>query len=215
MRTGRALDYITLLDGKDTMHNVFLNLQPELWDTTSKVLALWIDPGRIKRGLVLNKQLGNPLTDHDNYTLVISPDWKDGKGIKLAKPYTKTFVAGPRDSQIPDINKWRFNMPQAKSRSTLMINIGEPLDHFLLMESAMVLDAKGLPVDGFITIGNDDRELQFSPRQSWSAQRYTLRVSAKLEELASNNLNRVFDRDIRQEVPKDNAWYGRHFEVKP
>lgn len=215
MRTGRVLNYVNLLDGKDTLHNVFLDLQPELWDTTGKVLTLWIDPGRIKRGLVLNKELGNPLTNKDHYTLVISPEWKDNKGVKLGKQYNKTFIAGARDSQVPNINKWRFNIPQAKSQSTLMINVGEPLDHFLLMESVTILDAKGNPVDGLVTTGNYDRELQFSPRDPWGPQRYTLRVNARLEDLASNNLNRVFDRDIRQEVRKDNVYYYRHFEVKP
>ena len=215
MRTGRVLDHINLLHGKDTMHNVFLDLEPELWDSTGKVLTLWIDPGRIKRGLVLNKELGNPLTNKDHYTFTISPDWKDSKGVKLGKQYTKTFIAGARDSQIPDINKWRFNIPQAKSQATLMINLGEPLDHFLLMEAVTILDAKGKPVDGFISTGNYDRELQFSPRQPWAAQRYTLRVNAKLEDVASNNLNRVFDRDMKQEVRKDNVYYERYFNVKP
>ncbi len=106
-------------------------------------------------------------------------------------------------------------MPQPKSQATLMINVGEPLDHFLLMESVTILDAKGKPVDGFISTGDYDREFQFSPRQPWEAQRYTLRVNARLEDLTGNNLNKVFDRDMRQQVRKDNVYYERYFEVKP
>lgn len=215
MRTGNVLDYIALLDGKDTLHNVFLNLQPELWDTTGKVLTLWLDPGRIKRGLVLNRELGNPLKTKDKYTLVISPEWKDSKGIKLLKSYTKTFVAGYRDNQIPDINTWRFNLPQAKSSSTLMIDLSGALDHFLLIDCITVLDAKGNPVSGYVSVGNNDREWQFSPSGPWVAQHYTLRVNAKLEDMAGNNLNRVFDRDITKEVKKDNVYYYRGFDIKP
>ncbi len=215
MRTGNALDYIALLDGKDTLKNVFLSLQPELWDTTGKVLTLWLDPGRIKRGLVLNRQLGNPLKTKDKYTLVVSPGWKDSKGFKLTKPYTKQFVAGPRDNEVPDINKWKFDVPVAGSKSTLMIELNKPLDHFLLLECLIVLDAKGKAVNGYVSAGYNDRELQFSPHEAWTAQRYTLRVNAKLEDLAGNNLNRVFDRDITKEVKKDNQYYYRGFEIKP
>ena len=54
MRTGQSLQFICLLNkNKDTLYNVFLNLQPELW-SSSTVHTLWLDPGRIKRGLVYN-----------------------------------------------------------------------------------------------------------------------------------------------------------------
>jgi len=215
MRTGNVLDYVSLLNGKDTLKNVFLNLEPELWDTTGKILTLWLDPGRIKRGLVLNRELGNPLKTKDKYTFVVSPEWKDSKGFKLSKPYTKSFVAGSRDNQVPDINKWKFDIPVPGSKSTLLIQLNEPLDHFLLSECLTVLDAKGKAVNGYVSVGYRDRELQFSPHEAWTAQRYTLRVNAKLEDMAGNNLNRVFDRDITKEVKKDNQYYYRSFEIKP
>ena len=39
----------------------FLDLQPELWNAEGTVLTLWLDPGRIKRDLIPNKELGIPL----------------------------------------------------------------------------------------------------------------------------------------------------------
>ena len=135
MRTGQSLDYICLLDQhKDTMQKVFLNLQPELWDTSGTVLTVWLDPGRIKRGLVLNRNLGNPLKKAETYRLVISQQWKDSHGFKLAKSYAKQFVAGPRDEQVPEIADWRLNAPQAGTCIPLLINTLKPLDHYLLQE---------------------------------------------------------------------------------
>src|SRR5476651_1203354 len=123
MRTGLVLDHICLLDkNKDTMQRVFLNLQPELWDKTGTVLTLWLDPGRIKRSLVLNKELGNPLKTNESYTLVVSQNWKDNRGLSLAQSYTKHFTVGERDGVMPDINKWQINTPKSGTSGALTIN---------------------------------------------------------------------------------------------
>ena len=215
MRTGNALDYITLLDkNKDTLHRVFLNLQPELWDTSGTVLTLWLDPGRIKRDLVLNRELGNPLKQSQSYTLIISPDWKDTHGIALQTPYTKQFVAGRRDGEIPDINKWHIDIPKAGSSKPLTIDTGEPLDHYLLMESISIVDANGAIVKGQIEVKDNDRAWKFTPLNSWKAQTYKLHVTANLEDLAGNNLNRVFDRDIYKDKQQNKDWFERRFVVK-
>lgn len=58
IREGEALKHVFLLDGEnDTLSNVFLDLQPELWNEERTVLTLWLDPGRIKRGLIPNEQM--------------------------------------------------------------------------------------------------------------------------------------------------------------
>ena len=62
MREGQSDKYISLIkNGKDTLPDVFLNLQPELWNEDRTVLTVWLDPGRIKRDLQPNLKLGNPL----------------------------------------------------------------------------------------------------------------------------------------------------------
>lgn len=212
MLTGNAVDHIMLLDGKDTLQDVFLNLQPELWDTTGKVLTLWLDPGRIKRGLVLNRKLGNPLKKGDKYRLVISSKWKDSRGLNLQE-YAKEFVAGSWDDQQPDISKWQINTPLSGTFKPLIIKLNEPLDHYLLQESITVLNARGVAVQGSFSISNNDSILEFTPTQPWLAGKYTLRVDARLEDLAGNNLNKVFDRDVTRQAIKDNTSYQRGFTI--
>lgn len=215
MRTGSSLEHILLLDkNRDTLHRVFLNLQPELWDTTGTILTLWIDPGRIKRDLVLNRELGNPLKKSQSYQLVINADWKDSEGNPLPQNYTKNFVAAARDDENPDINQWQLHLPKAGTNAPLTIQLKETFDHYLLNESVTVLGADNKPVSGSFTNAGKDKALQFTPTQPWAAQNYKLQVAARLEDLAGNNLNRVFDRDITKEVKKDNAYYTRVFVVK-
>jgi hypothetical protein len=215
MQTDQSLNYICLLDEhEDTMRNVFLNLQPELWDTTGTVLTLWLDPGRIKRGLVLNRKLGNPLKKSETYELVLSEQWKDSHALKLSKSYTKQFVVAARDSQIPDVAQWELNNPKAGTTTPLIINVKEPLDHYLLQESIRVVDSSRKAVKGTIEISEKDQIWKFTPSSPWRPSGYKLRVKANLEDLTGNNLNRVFDRDITKEMRKDNEYYEKEFKVK-
>lgn len=215
MRTGQSLNYVCLLDArKDTMRNVFLNLQPELWDTSGTVLTLWLDPGRIKRGLVLNRQLGNPLKRSESYQLVISKQWKDSHGLQLSKSYIKQFIVADRDSQMPDITRWGINSPKAGTTTPLIVNIKESLDHYLLQEFVSVVDNAGNVVKGISEVSNKDQLWKFMPSNPWKAQKYKLRVKANLEDLSGNNFNRVFDRDITKEARKDNEFCDRQFDVQ-
>jgi hypothetical protein len=212
MLTGNAIDHIALVDGRDTLHDVFLDLQPELWDTTGKVLTLWFDPGRIKRGLVLNRERGNPLKKGEKYHLVVSSKWKDSRGLSL-KEYTKEFVAGTWDDQQPDINKWKINLPSAGTKTPLAIKLNEPLDHYLLQESIVVLNSNGAVVQGAVKVSNNDSVWSFSPTEPWQKNNYTLRVNSKLEDLAGNNLNKVFDRDVTKQVKREELFYQRKFKI--
>ncbi|QKJ29183.1 hypothetical protein HQ865_05255 [Mucilaginibacter mali] len=214
MRTGMVLDYVYLLDkNRDTMKRVFLNLQPELWDKLSRTVTLWLDPGRIKRDLVLNRQLGNPLKKMQSYQLVISGDWKDERGLPLGRDYIKRFTVAERDSVIPDISKWQLTSPKAGSKDVLKITTGEPLDHFLLYDSAYIIDDHGAELQGDVSVGAKDKVWLFAPKGEWDTGRYRLKVYSRLEDLAGNNLNRVFDRDIRKDKQQNKDYFVREFEV--
>lgn len=216
MRSGESLQFIHLLDKKqDTLRNVFLNLQPELWDTSSTVLTLWLDPGRIKRGLTLNRSLGNPLKMNETYHLVISSTWKGQNGLNLAQTYRKTFVAGKRDDQAPDLKQWQLQVPKASTTAPLGIKTGETLDHYLLSESIGIVDQNNSLIKGKISLDKKDQQVLFVPTLPWKAQRYRLQVDARLEDLAGNNLNRVFDRDITKSKSRTKSYYELGFEVKP
>ena len=90
MRESEALRHIHLINEKgDTLSDVFLDLQPELWNSEGTTLTLWLDPGRIKRELIPNQRLGNPLKKSNHYQLVVDSTWKDQQGLSLKQGYTK------------------------------------------------------------------------------------------------------------------------------
>ncbi|RYG18886.1 MAG: hypothetical protein EOO07_07970 [Chitinophagaceae bacterium] len=213
MRSGESLQHIFLLDKKgDTMRNVFLNLQPELWDTSGKILTIWIDPGRIKRDLVLNKKLGNPLHLKSNYKLIVSSRWKDKQGLALTESFTKSFVVGAADHEVPNVHKWTLSLPKLGTRLPIVLDTEETLDHLLLAESISISDSNGQELKGAVKI-KKDQLWEFTPVKPWTDTTYQLEVNARLEDLAANNLNKVFDRDIRTEKSRNDEMVKREFRL--
>jgi len=215
MQTGKALDRVHLLDEKgDTLKHIFLNLQPELWDSTGKILTIWIDPGRIKRDLVLNKKYGNPLVQNSKYQLVVSGRWKDRFGISLTQDYQKVFVATSPDVVMPNIDSWQIKLPKTNSLEPLIIEANDTMDHLLFKESIIVLNELDQLLEGKVEV-TKDRFWKFSPTKTWKHGRYQLKVDTRLEDLAANNLNRLFDRDVtKQKTAKNLMYLTKTFELK-
>lgn len=217
MREGESQKHLEILDNQnDTIPGVFLNLQPELWNEERTVLTIWLDPGRIKRELIPNQQLGNPLQNGKSYTLVISSDWKDVNGVSLPQTHKRQFIVGSRDSVLPDPDRWSLNLPRAGTIQPFVINTNESLDYFLLQETIHIIDKNGAGIPGTMKISDKESKLTFIPSRPWEAGQHTLQVESYLEDLAGNNLNKSFDRDITIEQSKpDKRNYERHFVIIP
>ncbi len=85
----------------------------------------------------------------------------------------------------------------------------------MLHESIRIVDKDNKSVAGRIHVGDKERKFQFIPNDKWVIGNYRVDVEPVLEDLAGNNLNRPFDRDIRVK----NANAGRtkfeiSFEIK-
>ena len=196
MREGEALKHISLLNKQgDTLKGIFLDLQPELWNPERNVLTLWFDPGRIKRDLIPNLRLGNPLKKGEVYTLIVSNDWQDVQGLPLRNSYNRKFIVAARDSISPDPSLWLLQLPVAGSRSPLKINFKESLDYFLLQEVMSIVDDKDNIVAGTFRVTGKEQGLEFHPAQKWRTGLYQLRTASHLEDLAGNNLDRLFEQD--------------------
>lgn len=215
MRTGQSAGSVVLIrNGKDTLRNSFLDLQPELWNDSNTVLTLWLDPGRVKRDLQPNLKLGEPLGDGIDYELIIKKQWQDQQGRDLQAVYRKKFRTGKRDTLSPDPKLWSLTIPVAESRQPLQIDCKEPLDHFLTPESLQILDKDGNLVKGDMVMGTGDRLAYFTPQEPWKNGKHTLVIEARLEDLAANNLNRLFDQDLMQKKRRpDESFYTRNFHI--
>jgi hypothetical protein len=216
MVEGRSLDYLTLMrsDG-DTMKGTFLDLQPELWNVESTVLTLWLDPGRIKRDLIPNKEMGAPLHVGEKYILHISPLWRSKNGAVLLRSYEKSFVAVSRDETSPDLLAWVVKSPVAGSMYSLEITTPEPIDYFLFRDAVRILTSEGQVLRGDVQISNNEKVWKFLPEKAWTKGKYILQAEGRLEDLAGNNLNRPFDREVENvhEQSEQDA-FTKEFEIR-
>jgi hypothetical protein len=215
MREGQSLKHVVLLKNRrDTLPQTFLDLQPELWDVEGKWLTLWLDPGRIKRDLQPNQQLGTPLEKGVWYRLAINDLWQDKEGGRLAGSWSKDFFVSARDSQSPAPERWMLVPPGRGTRDPLRIKFNESLDYVLATEGIFITDKQGHVVPGEISLGKKESELKFTPHNLWIKGVYQLQAEVRLEDLAGNNLERLFDREISKEgIKVSGKNYIRTFSV--
>jgi hypothetical protein len=180
------------------------------------VLTLWFDPGRVKRDLIPNKEMGAPLEAGSNYRLVISPQWKDKEGRTLQSSFTKTFITTARDSTMPDPNQWNLVLPAAGTNEPLTIEFSESLDYVLLNACVTIEDENGIVKEGTIEVFDNERQLSFMGSAEWKKGNYYLVVENRLEDRCGNNLVRPFDRDVETTPTKGDvtSTYLRQFTIR-
>jgi hypothetical protein len=195
MSRGEAWNRIHLLDEAGRpMQGAFLEIDQELWDPDFRRLTVLFDPGRIKRDLAPNLQLGVPVVDGRRYTLAIDRDFPDAHGLALAEGFRKPFRGGPVDRTPLDPGRWRITAPPAASRTPLSVRFLKPLDYALLERTIDVLGVAG-PVPGTVALGREETEWEFTPAEPWKSGGYKLAIDTALEDLAGNRIGRPFDRN--------------------
>lgn len=216
MQEGHALENLVLIrNGKDTLPDVFLDLQPELWSNDNRILTVWLDPGRIKRELLPNQKMGAPLEQDNSYRLLVRKKWRDAKGNDVAEDFEKDFYVGERDSFSPGYQSWTFSTPFSNSRDDLVIHLKESLDYQLLKNTIRVVDKDGKNISGRFTPDKNETTLLFYPEKKWKTGEYVLEIESRLEDLAGNNLNRPFERDITKgDAVKAKQVYTRSFRIQ-
>ncbi len=201
MEPGSAHEHVHLLEETGRpVEDAFLRVDEELWDPQRRRLTLLFDPGRVKRGVRANLEMGSPLIEGHRYRLVIDPAWPDARGAALASGYDREFDVSPADRESPDPARWTVSTPAAGSREPLRLSLGEPLDHALVARMLSV-ESHGRPVSGNVTISPGDSVWTFTPAPAWRAGTYSVRVDATLEDLAGNSVARVFDADRGRGAP--------------
>ena len=204
-----GLDYIRLIDesGKEVV-DPFLPLEAEFFNGDHTRYTVFFDPGRVKRGILPNQQMGRALEPGRRYTLVVSQEWRDGRGVPLKSEFRRQFLVGPADERPLATTNWRIEPPAAGSASPLTVTFPEPLDHGLLMR-AVGVSRDGVSLDGDVRIENGETRWTFTPREPWQAGEHQLVVLSFLEDLAGNRIGRAFEVDNFERVDK-NAEPERH-----
>jgi len=197
-----GVDYITLLDhaGKE-IPGAVLPLEYEFWSPDHKRFTVFFDPGRVKKGILPNREMGRPLEVGRTVTLVISHEWPDEHGLPLKEDFRRTLRVGPTDLEPLDTAHWRIQPPQAGGRNSLIVTFPEPLDHGLLMR-ALGVTRDGKEVDGEIAVDRLETRWTFTPKEPWRAGSYALLALDILEDVAGNQIGRAFEVDNFESVDK-------------
>lgn len=205
MSRGEAYRSLRLVEetpeGDRPVEHPFVAPERELWNAERTRLTLLFDPGRIKRQVGPNLDVGPPLAAGRSYRLEIDPAWRDGRGAPLARGFEKRFRAAAADRRSPDPGSWRLEVPAAGSREPLTVVAPEPFDHALARRLVTVHAANGGRIAGEVELGPGERRLRFVPAAPWRDAPHELRAAADLEDPSGNALHRPFETPIAGDVP--------------
>jgi hypothetical protein len=203
MERGSGIDHLTLLDDRGTpVVGAFLPLEYAFWSPDRRRFTVFFDPGRVKDGILPNRQMGKPLHSGRTYTLVVSRAWRDGEGLPLKAEYRRMLKVGPAQTTPLETSTWRVTPPAAGGRTPLVVAFREPLDHGLLMR-ALGVRLNGVPVAGNAEVTSGERQWAFTPDQPWRAGTHHLLALSILEDVAGNQIGRAFEVDNFDTVDKD------------
>jgi hypothetical protein len=191
-----GLDYISLVDqdGKAVV-DPFLPLDVEFFNGERTRYTVFFDPGRQKRGILPNQQMGRSLEPGQRYTVVVAREWTDGEGLPLREEFRKSFVVDEPDERPLTVTGWRIAAPTAGTRDPLRVDFPEPLDHGLLLRALGVSAGDGEFLDGDVSVEPGEAGWRFTPREPWRAATYQLIALGMLEDLAGNRIGRAFEVD--------------------
>ncbi len=202
MGRSSGIPHLKLLgsDGRE-IDGAFLPLDYEFWDPGHTRFTAFLDPGRVKSGILPNKRMGRALDTGRTVTLVISREWRDEHGLPLKDEYRRVFqVAAPVQKAL-DTASWRIEPPPAGSRNALVVTFPRPLDHGLLMR-AIGVTRGDIPVAGDIAIEQGETRWMFTPHDPWRAGPHNLLALDILEDVAGNQIGRAFEVDNFETVDK-------------
>lgn len=203
MSRGESWKHIHLLDEtRKPAQGAFVEIDQELWDPAYRRLTVLFDPGRIKRGLAPNQQMGLPIVEGRKYTLVIDHDFHDAHGAPLQETFRKEFRGGPIDRVPPDPKQWRLAEPKQGSKDPLVVDFPKPLDYALLQRLIEVSARTGGAIRGSVSVDRGETQWRFTPAEPWRAGEYQLVIDTALEDLAGNHIGRAFDVDTFAKAPQ-------------
>jgi hypothetical protein len=191
-----GIGFVRLLDETgDEVRDPFLPLDAEFWNRDRTRFTVFFDPGRQKRGILPNEEMGRSLVDGRAYTLVVSREWRDAQGMPLREEFRRQFKVGPPDERPLDQHTWRLTPPRRGTRDPLAVTFPEPLDHGLLQRALAVADSRGRRVEGASSIEAHETRWLFTPAAAWRSGGYFLQALTILEDMAGNRIGRAFEVD--------------------
>jgi hypothetical protein len=189
-----AVSHVRLVDDKGVeIPDVLLDVDVDLWNTDYTRRTVFFDPGRVKRGIRPNRELGRAMVAGRRYAIVVATTWKDATGAPLAREFRHAFTAGPAVEAAIDPAGWTIGRVTPGTLSPLTVLFPLGLDEGLLHRAVGVAGGDGRSLDGHIGLTNNERTWTFTPAQPWPAGALSLVVLTLLEDPAGNRVGEAFE----------------------
>ena len=163
-----GVEHIHLLDasGREVQH-AFLPLDADFWNPAHTRYTVLFDPGRVKRGILPNEEMGRPLRAGRAYTLLVDSTWRDAHGRPLIRSFRQELVATPAVLTAIKLAEWKLATPNAGTRDSLVVTFPRSLDRGLIDRAIGVETARGESVSGSTAVGSGERRWAFVPTKAW------------------------------------------------
>ena len=198
-----AIGHVRLVDDKGVeVKDALLEVDVDLWNTGYTRRTVFFDPGRVKRGIRPNVELGRALIAGRKYAVVVGTSWLDAKGQPLTQEFRHEFTAGPPIEAPVEPSAWSITAPGQGTRDPLTVKFPWALDEGLLQRAIGVADSGGTPLDGTTAVGPDQTTWTFTPASPWRATPHSLVVLTLLEDPSGNKVGQAFEFEMFKE-PKN------------
>jgi hypothetical protein len=189
-----SVGHVRLVDDRGAeVTDALLEMDVDLWNDDRTRCTVFFDPGRVKRGIRPNRELGRALYAGRRYAIVVDAAWKDEWGQPLKAAYRHEFTAGAAVERGINTADWRVTAPAAGTLGAVEVAFAWPLDHALLQRTFGVVAPDGRPVKGEVQVDPLARHWRFVPASPWRAGAYQIAVDAALEDPAGNQIGRPFE----------------------
>jgi hypothetical protein len=190
-----AAGRVRLVDDRGReVEDAILPMDLDLWNADLTRYTVFFDPGRVKRGIRPNLEMGRAMVAGRRYAMVVDADWRDAHGTPLQSAFRHEFTAAPEETRAIEPAAWRITPPRAGSSDPLVVEFPWPLDRALLDRAIGVTRAgSNAPIAGRIEVDQSDRRWSFTPEAPWSAGEHDLVVLTFLEDPAGNAVGRAFE----------------------
>lgn len=210
MGSSGAADFVHLVhrasSKEEVVEGAFLPVQADFWSPDHTRYTVFLDPGRVKLGILPNRQHGRPLRANHKYALVISPNWPDANRQPLNNGYRHEFSAGPAIKTAIDTSQWRIAAPVAGTRDQLVVTFPRPLNHAVVIRALGVESAEHHAINGVVSLEQHDTRWRFEPVEHWKPGEHSLIALAFLEDPQGNQIGRPFEAiedELQNEPPPD------------
>lgn len=207
------LDHIKLTteDGKN-ITGVFFENQYELWSPDRTKATLLVDPGRVKLGLLANNKMGRAFDEGQNYILTVDSLLMDFDDRKLLKSFSKKYKAIREDRTAPNVSLWKMYLPKADSKEKLLLDFNDKIDH-ISAQTLIRVFYNQQQVKGKVVLHAQDEKWEFIPNKKWKKGHYQIIINHRLEDIANNSIEQVFDHPPQDFKPNKND-YQLDFTLK-